>query len=143
MSNGNGTLWKSHGMGYESSALLVGFAAQVGKGPAKAQEFVGSPRGTQTSVCLYRRAEMPPLVQRPWMYQVCEDTVFSTIPSFGWVFLPGSNWYRLHTGDLLVSVDAHWARVKPGSCLAGHPAAFQPVERAFKTRTLLCSQDCG
>lgn len=78
-------------MGYESSALLVGFAAQVGKGPAKAQEFVGSPRGTQTSVCLYRRAEMPLLVQRPWMYQVCEDTVFSAIPSFGWVFLPGSN----------------------------------------------------
>lgn len=38
-------------MGYESSALLVGFAAQFGKGPAKAQVVVGSSCGTQISVC--------------------------------------------------------------------------------------------
>lgn len=84
-SSGNGTLWKSHGMGYDSSALLVGSAAQVGKGPLKARVFVGSSCGAQTSVCWYRRAEMPPLVQRHGCTK-CVRTLhsFSAIASFAW-----------------------------------------------------------
>lgn len=106
-------MWKSHGMEYETSALLVGFAAQVGKGPAKAWVFVGRSCGTQTSVCLYRGAEMPSLVQRPWVYQVVRTWCSLLYPAL-LGFLPGSNWHRLHTGNLLVSVDAHW----PGLNLA-------------------------
>lgn len=35
------------------------------------------------------------------MYQVCEDTVFLPHPAVAG-FLSGSNWHRLHTGDLLM-----------------------------------------
>lgn len=61
------------------------FCSTGWEGPAKAQVFLGISCGTQTSLCLYRGAEMPLLVQRPWMYQVYEDMVFFATPSFSWV----------------------------------------------------------